>query len=955
VIVLDEAACRITPAAGAVGMRALELSDRIGRVGLRARVVILVLLAIAPLFCLLIYGAISDRELALVNARARAVELARFGAQRQADMLQQGRELLIVMRRMPEIIGDDPDVCRMTAREIAADHPQFLTIGVVDPDGVIRCHSKIAHRQAFGDVALHRRAMAPDAPRFIVGQFLISVITGKPVVVMASPLPKAADGALRGIVFASLNLESFQQVSAELAGADHAGGSDQVVLVIDPRNGKLLARGPDNAQMLGRVFADHPLVRAMVASPEGGGLDAEELDGVPRIFGFARLPIAGGVMIAVGLSRSDVLADANKRLVIGLSIAVLAMMGALAAAWLVGHASQLRPIRHLVDTAQMLGRGDLSARTVMESWQAPEFRMLGATLNSMAEAIALGQRNLRDSEAELRLLADNATDMIFKLDLDFRRTYVSPSSRELLGYEPHELIGKRPASMAHPDDYGQVSDSYHDLVSGQERAMTITRIRHRDGHWIWIEVHKRALLDPETGAPIGIIGSMRDISARKAAEESVRASEALLRGVFDHTSDCILVNSVAADGTFLLETYNPAAAAVIGFPVGVMNGRPLRDTMVPAVAAKVKDSLDQCLASGQALAFPDAVMSNTGRRTWDITLTPLVDGQGRIGRIITTARETTENKLAADLVRQNRERYQLIADNVADLVVRLDRDLACGFVSPASRDLLGCEPEELVALPLVEIVHPDDCGAFQDDMARLQTTSEIDEFRFRARHTNGSYIWVEATGRKLGDRGSIILTIRDISRRKQTEDELAAANCQLKTLATQDGLTGLANRRSFDEVFDREWLRATREKTSLGLIMLDVDKFKVFNDVYGHQAGDEALCAVARAIEAALLRPADFVARYGGEEFVIVLPVTDEAGTIEVAERIRQSVEAKQLEHRGNAGGIVTISAGVWASHTALPVTHREALKSADANLYSAKAAGRNRVGYGCVPVAMVG
>src|SRR5258708_20579862 len=105
----------------------------------------------------------------------------------------------------------------------------------------------------------------------------------------------------------------------------------------------------------------------------------------------------------------------------------------------------------------MVGDGNLSARPAMELWQAPEFRMLGATLNSMAEAIAMGQKNLRDSEAELRLLADNATDMIFKLDLDFRRTYVSPSSREVLGYEPHELIGKRPANIAPPHDPGPVT------------------------------------------------------------------------------------------------------------------------------------------------------------------------------------------------------------------------------------------------------------------------------------------------------------------------------------------------------------------------------------------------------------------------------------------------------------------------------------------------------------------
>ena len=386
-----------------------------------------------------------------------------------------------------------------------------------------------------------------------------------------------------------------------------------------------------------------------------------------------------------------------------------------------------------------------------------------------------------------------------------------------------------------------------------------------------------------------------------------------------------------------------------------MNGKPLFEALSPAIATRVKDDLDRCIASGQVLELADTMMFGTGRRTWDVTLTPIFDDRERVARIVVTARETTEKKLAADLVRGNRERYQLIADNVADLVVRLDRDLACGFVSPASRDLLGCEPEELTALPLGEIVHPDDRGAFHDDMARLQTMTRVDEFRFRAHHANGSHVWVEATGRKADDSDSVILAIRDISRRKQIEDELAAVNRRLKTIATQDGLTGLANRRSFDEVFDREWQRAAREKSSLGLIMMDVDKFKVFNDVYGHQAGDECLCAVARAIESALLRPADFAARYGGEEFVVVLPGTDEAGAIEVAERVRQSVAAVGLKHRGNAGGIVTISAGVWAAGTAPPANPRDALKCADANLYAAKAAGRNRVMHGSLVVAKAG
>ena len=922
-------------------MNAFEMPGRIGRVGLRPRLIILVLVAVAPLVSLLVAGATADRQFALANAQTQAIELARLGAERQADTLQEARELLSVLRRMPEINGGESQVCQAAVKIIAADHPQFNTIGVADADGTITCHNLITKRQTIGDIDLFRQAIAPGAPLFTVGKFVIGQVSGKPTMVMASPLPNAADGVPKGIVFAGLNLESFERVTANLVGS-----LNRTALVVDTRTGVVLAYAPVREPMIGRSFSTHPLVRALIAAREGGSVETDGLTGVPEIFGFAPLPISGArdTMVAVGLSRAEVLADANGRFQIGLWITVLALAGALGAAWLFGDISQIKPIRALVDTAQNLGRGQLSTRSTLEPWQAPEFRVLGSTLNDMAAAIELAQKNLQESETQLRMLADNATDMIFKLDLDFRRTYVSPACRDILGYEPSELIGQRPANMAHPEDSSSVTRSYHELLSGQGRSTTVSRIQHRDGHWVWIEVHKRALLDPETGAPLGITGTLRDISARKAAEDAVRANEALLQGVFDHTPDCILVHSVDPNGTFPIETCNRAAATVAGLSLDDMSGKPLGEVLPPACAEKMIANLEQCVAACDVVHVEYASVFGDDRRQWDVNLVPIVDCDGNVSKVVVTARDTTERHLAEDMVRESGERYRLIADNVADVVVRLGPELGCHFVSSASRHLLGCEPEELIALPLVDIIHPEDRDAFLDDMKRLRAGSPVTEFRFRARRHDGSYTWVEATGQRLSDRGDVILAIRDISRRKQIESELEAANHQLQVLALQDGLTGLANRRSFSEVFDSEWRRAARERSPLGLIMLDLDKFKAYNDTYGHQAGDDCLCAVARLIERSLQRPADFVARYGGEEFVIVLPNTDEAGTIEVAERVRRSVAAAALEHRGNAGGIVTISAGTWAAGTGGPSNPRAALKSADKNLYVAKAQGRNRV-----------
>jgi len=175
--------------------------------------------------------------------------------------------------------------------------------------------------------------------------------------------------------------------------------------------------------------------------------------------------------------------------------------------------------------------------------------------------------------------------------------------------------------------------------------------------------------------------------------------------------------------------------------------------------------------------------------------------------------------------------------------------------------------------------------------------------------------------------------------------ELEAANRQLAALSSTDALTGLANRRRFDEVWESEWQRAARVGLPLALALIDVDYFKAYNDHYGHQAGDACLRQVASILAAEARRSGELVARYGGEEFVLVLPGASAAEARTVAERVRAAVEGRAMPHdHSPAAGCVTISIGV-ASARVLRAEHAEALlKEADGALYLAKHQGRNRV-----------
>ncbi len=177
------------------------------------------------------------------------------------------------------------------------------------------------------------------------------------------------------------------------------------------------------------------------------------------------------------------------------------------------------------------------------------------------------------------------------------------------------------------------------------------------------------------------------------------------------------------------------------------------------------------------------------------------------------------------------------------------------------------------------------------------------------------------------------------------QNELEESNAQLQRLTCLDGLTGIANRRRFDEFLQNEWLRTVRARAGISIILVDIDSFKLYNDNYGHQKGDECLSRVAQALSTSLNRPTDLVARYGGEEFVVVLPDTLHNGARLLSENLRANVESLKIVHAySSVSKYVTISLGVACMRPTAQQTAKYLIELADQALYRAKSEGKNQV-----------
>lgn len=402
--------------------------------------------------------------------------------------------------------------------------------------------------------------------------------------------------------------------------------------------------------------------------------------------------------------------------------------------------------------------------------------MLDITARKQAEA------QLRKSEEQYRLLANNSTDMIIQLSGEGIIQYVTPSSSVTLGYTPEELIGQTPFHLIHPEDHDFVLDKFQGVMSGLDPYFIEFRALHKQGHSIWLELNTRVIYKAP-GVIDHMILAMRDVTARKEAEERLRKSEEQYRLLADSSTDMIGLHEL--DGTCVYAS--PSITSQTGWSVQEIVGSSPQNLIHPLDAERVFQQLAEAFQNGQDATVEYRFRCKDEGYIWVESLNHLTFNAGGIPhRIVVTTRNITARKQAEMALKENEERLRLIADNMSDVIVQISPNGLVRYVSPSSRDVLGYEPHELINEPTLIRIHPEDqpLVAMKFQSAYVNRKAETMEARYH--HKSGEYLWMELSGMVvLADDGRVrglVASVRNIEARKQASEALRLSEERLRLI-----------------------------------------------------------------------------------------------------------------------------------------------------------------------------
>lgn len=559
------------------------------------------------------------------------------------------------------------------------------------------------------------------------------------------------------------------------------------------------------------------------------------------------------------------------------------------------------------------------------------------------------EREREVSEQRLSLALEGAGLGMWEWNIPSGEVQFNARWASMLGYPPAELSPDFATweRLVHPADLPHAKEELDAFLRGESAAYHDEhRLLHRDGRWIWVLVSGRIVERDEHDKPARMVGIHVDISANKNAELAVRDREQHLQALLSAMSDVVfLIDTAGRFSEFHWPSHTPYQPPRAGDFIG----KDYNSFLPESATAVVDEAIARLMVdSGEPYSVELSLTLDGAVRYFHATFSMLTDAAGYPQGFLCVARDITERKaeeVAADAARREIERLsqrnELLLNSAGDGIYGVDLGGRCTFINPAALELLGYQVEDVIGHSPHQLFHGStgEEGVAEEDCPVCATLQDGGKRETEAifRHRNGVLLSVHMTVTPMLENGQLVgveVVFQDISLRKAMEQELMR-------LATTDPLTGLPNRRHFMEQLEYELARIKRFGKPACLLMLDLDHFKRVNDTYGHAAGDAVLRHFALLAQNSL-REIDLIGRLGGEEFGVLLPGTDMAGALELAERLRLAVAAAPVQVEEDAIP-VTVSVGVAEFLSADPHPD-DILARADMALYKAKESGRNRV-----------
>ncbi|MDW5318493.1 diguanylate cyclase [Rhizobium sp. PL01] len=458
---------------------------------------------------------------------------------------------------------------------------------------------------------------------------------------------------------------------------------------------------------------------------------------------------------------------------------------------------------------------------------------------------------------------------------------------------------------------------------------------------------------PAVVAPFALLLFVSAMISSLAISQELKRQQAttlnrIYRAIIEALPDCL--NAKDLDGRFI--AVNPATAALMGAGTpSDLIGKTDFDFYPEKAARTFRADEEAVLREGKPVVIEQRFTRTNGVETWLATLkAPFHDDDGKMIGMITHNREITDRKLLERELAQTQRHLAGALASMADGLAMFDHRGAQVFNNARYLELFPLTADVrstgacLRAIIRVAIERGEEMngGGNCDDIIERSADAILRPGDRQMRLADGR--WIEARTRATEEGGSLIV-FSDVTKSKKTEEELRTLNKRLEVMAHTDGLTGLLNRRAFDNALEDLVYRNSQTSAGPSLLMIDVDKFKAYNDTYGHPVGDICLKSVAtRVAEIMTSYPRSVVARYGGEEIAVIIPQCDSAAALSVARLLCTQVRSMEIEHVGSEKGRVTVSIGIATINSAGVRGTKALLRSADEALYTAKAAGRDCV-----------